>query len=167
MKIFTQSARHLYFSSWAPGMDVLSVCCHSWLWVGETNKRKINRAAILSASHERGRHGGRKGCTIKGWSTERGEERVREGTEAEEEDGREAEKKGDVTSNRQPMGVREGGREHGRRGGCVFLSLQHQQRGEGHNQFHREEEERQVEEEERRKKREAGCFQRRGASPWR
>lgn len=40
----------------------------------------------------------------------------------EEEDGREAEKKGDVTSNRQPMGVREGGREHGRRRVCFSIT---------------------------------------------
>lgn len=66
-------------------------------------------------------------------------ERGREGTE--EEGGRQAEKKGDVTSIRQPMRVREGERERTAEGGCVFLSLQHQQRGEGHNQFHREEEE--------------------------
>lgn len=31
--------------------------------------------------------------------------------------------------------------EHAAGGGCVFLSLQHQQREEGHNQFHRDEEE--------------------------
>lgn len=48
------------------------------------------------------------------------------------------------------MRVREGG-ERAAKGGCVFLSLQHQQRGEGHNQFHREEEEEkaQVDREER------------------
>lgn len=45
-------------------------------------------------------------------------------------------------------------RERAAKGGCVFLSLQHQQRGEGHNQFHREEEEKaQVDKEESGRKR--------------
>lgn len=47
---------------------------------------------------------------------------------------------GDVTSNRQPMRVREAERESAAEGGCVFLSLQHQQREEEQNQFHRKKE---------------------------
>lgn len=46
--------------------------------------------------------------------------------EREEEEKEAAERQGDVTSNRQPMRVREG--ERAARGGCVFLSLQHQHR---------------------------------------
>lgn len=43
-----------------------------------------------------------------------------------EREAEEAERQGDVTSNRQPMRVREG--ERAARGGCVSLSLQHQHR---------------------------------------
>lgn len=89
----------------------------------------------------------RKKRTGRGWYNkgmvrihrERGGERGREGTE--EKGGRQAEKRSDVTFTRQPMRAREGERERAAKGGCVFLSLQHQQRGEGYNQFHREKEE--------------------------
>lgn len=48
------------------------------------------------------------------------------------------------------MRVKERVRASAAEGGCVFLSLQHQQREEGHNQFHREEKEKtQVDKEER------------------
>lgn len=47
-------------------------------------------------------------------------EREREGTE--EKGGRQAEKKGDVTSNRQPMRVKERVRERGRRRVCFSIT---------------------------------------------
>lgn len=59
---------------------------------------------------------------------ERGEERAREGTE--EEGGRQAEKKGDVTSNRQPMRVREGERERPEEGVFFYhCSISREERG--------------------------------------
>lgn len=60
------------------------------------------------------------------------------------------------------MRVREGERERAAEGGCVFLSLQHQQRGEGHNQFHRIEKA-QVDKEKGAKRDSRSC-QRKGAS---
>ena len=68
------------------------------------------------------------GGTIKEWYESReGEERREGGRERRRrgggrEGGREAERKGDVTSNRQPMRVREGERESGRRRVCFSIT---------------------------------------------
>lgn len=128
-----------------------------------TNKNKKYRAVILSVLDKRGGCRGRKESTIKGMvHRERGEER-REGTE-EEEDGREAEKRGDVTSNRQPMGVREGGRERGRRRVCFSITAASAERRGAQSISHRRGRKKGTSRrEEGGKKRDAGRFQRRGA----
>lgn len=75
-------------------------------------------------------------------------------------------KKGDVTSKRQPIRVGEGERERSAEGGCVFVSLQHQQREEGTINFIEEEKTR-VDKEASGKKDEARSCQRGGTSAWR